>query len=334
MAETRLANAQIDLEVFNAYTVEPSIYRSRFYQSGAMVVNNQMSSMLAGNGESFSFPYWKDVAGTTGDVPVEGTDQTVNNLTSDKQIFRKQVRTKAWGSNDLVPVFSGSDPIDAVQGMVMNYWAQAFDQLAIKSIIGVLADNAANDSGDLINDISAETASAAYFSDDAVIDAQGLLGENGVVGVNDTRDFAAILVHPKTYSYMRKLDLIDYEPVSGQTRPLGTYMSMDVIVDRNAPLDTADYSSILLKPGALQYGISGSGYIPTELDRNPLDGFGVDQLITRRAFGIHPVGFKAVEAGFAGATPTDAELILAAAWDRAFNAENCPFVSVRHKLPS
>ncbi len=333
MAETRLANAQIDLEVFNAYSVEPSIYRSRFYNSGAMALNGQMGTMLAGNGESYSLPFWKDTAGTTGDIPQEGTDQTVNALTSAKQTFRKQVRTKAWGSNDLVPVYSGSDPVTVAQSLVMPYWAQAFDQLAIKSIIGVLADNAANYSGDLINDISAASGSAAYFSDNAVIDAQALLGENGVVGGTDTRDFAAILVHPATYAYMRKLDLIDFDPVSDQTRPMGTYMSMTVIVDRNAPLDTADYSSILFKPGALQFGLTSSGYLPTELNRKPLDGFGIDEIITRRAFAIHPVGFASVEAGVAGITPTDAELILAAHWDRVYLAENCPFVSVRHLLP-
>lgn len=333
MSETRLTNAQIDLEVFNAYSVEPSIYQSRFFNSGAMALNSQMSAMLAGNGESYTLPFWKDTAGTTGDVPQEGTDQTVNNLTSGKQTFRKQVRTKAWGSNDLVPVFSGSDPVAVAQTLVMPYWAQAFDQLAIKSIIGVLADNAAADSGDLINDISAESGTAAYFSDNAVIDAQSLLGENGVIG-DGNPDFAAILVHPKTYAYMRKLDLIDFDPISNQTRPMGTYMSMTVIVDRNAPLDTADYSSILLKPGALQFGLSSVGYLPTEMERDALDGFGIDKLITRRAFGIHPVGFASLEAGVAGITPTDAELILAAHWNRVFNAENCPFVSVRHLLPS
>jgi hypothetical protein len=330
MSETRLTNAQIDLDVFNAYSVEPSIYKSRFFNSGAMALNQQMSAMLAGNGESYSLPYWKDIAGSTGDVPIEGTDATVNALTSDKQTFRKQVRNKVWGSNDLVPVFSGSDPITAATNMVVPYWAQAFDQLAIKSLIGVIADNAATNSGDLINDVSGGTGSAAYFSDNAVIDAQAKLGENGVIGMGN--DFTAILVHPATYAYMRKLDLIDMDPISMQTRPMGSYMGMNVIVDRNAPLSSTVYSSILLKSGALQFGISSVGYLPTEFRRDALDGFGVDQLITRRAFAIHPVGFTAVEAEFAGVTPTDAELVLAAAWNRVFNAENCPIAVVKHKL--
>ena len=113
MAETRLTNAQIDLDVFNAYSVEPSIYRSRFYNSGAMVANSEMGTMLNGNGESYSLPFWKDTAGTTGDVAVEGTDATVNSLTSGKQTFRKQFRNKVWGANNLVSAFSGSNPMEA-----------------------------------------------------------------------------------------------------------------------------------------------------------------------------------------------------------------------------
>ena len=213
------------------------------------------------------------------------------------------------------------------------YWSNAFDQLSIKSIIGVLVDNAAADSGDLINDISAASGSAAYFSDNAVIDAQSLLGENGVIGSDDTTDFAAILVHDKTYAYMRQLDLIDFVPISEQKRPVPFYMGMTVIVDRNAPLSGSDYSSILFKPGALQFGLSSAGYLPTEMERDALDGFGIDKLITRRTFAIHPVGFASLESGVAGITPTDAELILAAHWNRVFLAENCPFVSVRHLLP-
>jgi len=331
MSETRLTNAQIDLDVFNAYSIEPSIYRSRFFNSGAMANNSQMSGMLAGNGESYSLPFWKDTAGSTGDVPIEGTDATVNEITSGKQTFRKQVRTKVWGSNDLVPVFAGSDPMAVATSLVMPYWANAFDQIAIKSLVGVIANNAAADGSDLINDVSGGTGAAAYFSDDAIIDAQALLGENGVIGDSGT-DFAAILVHPATYAYMRKLDLIDFDPVSLQTRPMGTYMGMAVIVDRSAPLSSTVYSSILLKPGALQFGVSSQGYIPTEMERDALDGFGIDRLITRRAFAIHPVGFSAVESGFAGITPTDAELILTGAWDRVYNAENSPIVVVKHKL--
>ena len=332
MAETRLTNAIVP-DVFTGYTVEPTIYRSRFYKSGVLAINAGISGLLSGGGETYNLPFWQDIAGTSGDVPVEGTDATVNNLAAKKQIFRKQARNKVWGSNDLVPVFSGSDPITAAGDMVMNYWSQAYDIIAAKSIYGVILDNVANDSGDLVNDVSGGTGSASYFSDDAVIDAQAKLGENGTVGRGDQTDFAAILVHPATYAYMRKQDLIDFIPVSGQARPVEMYMGMEVIVDRNATLVSTVYYSYIFKPGFLQYGTTTAGYIPTELERDALDGFGIDKLITRRVFAIHPVGFQFVETGVSGVTPTDAELAAAAQWDRVFNAENVGMVCLKHKLP-
>lgn len=332
MAETRLTNAQIDPEVFTDYTLEPSIYRSRFFNSGIIVRSAVLDNFLNGNGEVINLPFWKDTAGTTGDVPIEGTDATVNAVTSGSQKARKQVRNKAWGTNNLVTVFAGSNPLDGAISRVNNYWGQAYDQLAIKSFQGVLADNIANDSSSLVNNISGETGTAAYFSDQAVIDAQVKLGENGVVGAMDSSDFVAILVHPNVYGWMREQDLIDFTPVSDQKRPMARYMGMNVIVDRNAPLSAGVYDSFIFKAGAMAFGLGSQGYLPTELDRNILDGFGVDQLVTRRAFALHPLGTALQETNISGLTPTDAELAEAASWDRVVETENMPFVVVKHKI--
>lgn len=333
MAETRLTNAVIP-DVFTAYTVEPSIYRSRFFNSGVMQMDEGVSALLGGGGEIYNLPFWQDVAGTAGDIPSETVAATVNNLAALKQSFRKQVRLKAWGSNDLVAVYSGSDPIGQLQNMVTGYWGQAFDQVAVNTLRGVVADNIANDSGDLVNDISAAVGSAAYFSDAGVIDAQAKLGENGVVGAGDNNNggYAAILVHPATYAYMRKQDLIDQIAVSGQTRPLEFYMGMQVIVDRNAYLNSTVYDSYILKNGVLRMGQTTTGYLPTEVDRDPSTGFGIDKLYTRRTFAIHPIGTAWADTSVAGVSPTDGELYAATNWNRVFGAENMGIVVLRHKL--
>jgi len=333
MAETRLTNAIVP-DVFNGYTVEPSIYRSRFFASGAMANDPVVSGLLAGGGEIYNLPYWQDVAGTSGDIPAEASDATVNNLAAGKQTFRKQVRNKVWGSNDLVSVYAGSDPMDSLINMVTGYWAQAFDQIAINSLRGLVADNIANDSGDLVNDISGGAGAAAVFSDSAVIDAQAKLGENGVVGAQDNASgaFAAILVHPLTYALMRKNDLIDYVPISGQERPLEFYMGMSVIVDRNAYVNSTVYDSYILKNGVLRMGLTTNGYLPTETDRDPSQGFGIDKLYTRRTFAIHPMGMQWADTSVAGVSPTDAETYAATNWNRAYSAENMGIVVLRHKL--
>jgi len=333
MAETRLTNAIVP-DVFNGYTVEPSIYKSRFYASGALVEDPVVSGLLGGGGEIYNLPYWQDVAGTSGDIPSETVAATVNNMAAAKQAFRKQTRNKAWGSNDLVAVYAGSDPMQSLINMVTGYWAQAFDQIAINSLRGVVADNIANDSGDLVNDISGGAGAAAVFSDAAIIDAQAKLGENGTVGANDLNNgaFAAILVHPLTYAYMRKADLIDFVPVSGQERPLEFYMGMRVIVDRNAYVNSGTYDSYILKNGVLRMGMATNGYLPTETDRDPSTGFGIDKLYTRRTFAIHPIGTAWADTSVAGVSPTDAETVAATNWNRVYNAENMGLVVLRHKL--
>jgi hypothetical protein len=339
MAETRIADVIVP-EVFTEYTLEDSIYRSRLFNSGIMAVNPALTSLLNGGGTTFNLPFWQDVVGTTGDVPIEGTDQTVNAIGAEAQVARRQFRTKAWGSNDLAAVLAGSNPLNAAAERVNQFYAQAYDAIAIAQLNGVIADNVANDSGDLINDISGAAGAASNFTDDAVIDAQALLGENGVVGENAETDYVAILVEPKTYAYMRKLDLIDFVPISDQQRPLPFYMGMRVIVDRNLPVDPTgggagvpSYRAYIFKSGAIQWGVGSSEYLPTELDRNPLDGFGVDQLITRRAFAIHPVGFAWTETTVTGGvSPSDANLALAANWNRVFTKENSRFVALEYTL--
>jgi hypothetical protein len=334
MAETRLADVIVP-SVFTQYTLEPSIYKSRFFRSGVLSINQALSGLLSGGGTTFNLPYFKDIAGTSGDIPVEASAATVNAVTSDKQIARRQFRLKAWGANDISAVSAGVDPVSAISSMVEGYWAQAFDQVAFKTIAGVFADNIANDAGDLVNDISGGAGAAAVFSDSAVIDAQAKLGENGTVGRLDLNggDFTAIVVHPATFAKMRKDDLIDFMPTSEQDRPIATYMGMTVLVDRNAPTGAGVYDSYICKSGALQFGQSNAGYIPTELYRDPTAGFGIDSIYTRRVFAIHPNGAAWQENTVTGGiSPSDANLALAANWNRVFNAENIGVVMLRHKL--
>jgi hypothetical protein len=334
MAETRITNIIVP-EIFTAAALEPSIYKSRFFRSGIIQENPAISGLLAGGGTTFNLPFWQDTVGTSGDIPSETVATTVNNITEAKQIARRQLREKAWGANDLTAVFAGEDPMGAITAKVSEYWAQAYDIAAFKTITGVFADNIANDSGDLVNDISGGAGSAAVFSDAAVIDAQAKLGENGTVAAGDLNGggFGAIIVHPATYALMRKQDLIDFVAISGQERPVEMYMGMSVIVDRNAYVNSTIYDSIIVKRGALEFGQSNAGYLPTELYRNPGTGFGIDSLYTRRVFAIHPAGTAWTENTVTGSiSPSDANLALAANWNRVFAAENIKMVMLRHKL--
>ncbi|MCP3680736.1 MAG: hypothetical protein GY782_10980, partial [Gammaproteobacteria bacterium] len=229
MAETRIADVIVP-EIFTGYTFEPWFERSRYFRSGIVQANAGLNTLLDGGGELFNFPFWQPLGGDT-NVPSETVAETVNNITASKQVAFRQERVKAYGANALSAVLAGSEPLDRFANDVREFWTKAYDKNAIAITQGVYADNLANDAGDLIFD-----GSAATFNDDGVIEAQGKLGENGVVGRSDSEDFVGIAVHPVVYERMRKNDLLDFVPISGQTRPVPFYMSMEVIVDKNLPI--------------------------------------------------------------------------------------------------
>ena len=331
MAETRLANIIVP-SVFTDYTLEPSIYRSRLWKSGAIAIDGEVSMKLGGGGKTYNLPAWQDTVGTSGDIPSETVASTVNAITARDQVFLKQFREKVWGQNALSLSQAGSNALEGAVSRVNDYWAQAYEKIAIASMAGIVADDIANDSSSITNDISGGAGTASNFSDDAVIDTQGKLGENGTVGFDGIGDFVTIVMNPAVYQYARKLDLIDFVPISGQERPLAFYMGMQVIVTRNAPVDTGVYQTFLLKANAMKYGVTSEGYTPTEIDRDATKGFGIDNLYTRRVFAIHPVGYEWKSGSVAGVSPTDAELALAANWSKVYEAEAQGIACLVHKI--
>jgi len=330
MAETKITNVVVP-EVFTKYVLEPSIYRNRFLKSGVLAANNTIDSLLAGGGKTFNLPFWQDLDDTNSSVPSETVALTVGNITAEKQIAVRLQRNRAWGANAMSAILSGDDPMGAIESFVGGYWERDYNKTLVSICNGVFADNIANDSSDLVND-----SGLTVFSSDGVIDAQALLGENGVVGRGDSTEYVGIAVHPNTYAKMRKLDVIDFIPISGQTRPIPFYMGMEVIVDRRMPTSTnsngTEYTSYMYKAGALQFGQTSRGYEATSTDRDESKGMGIDKLYTRRVYTIHPTGFAFQSSSVAGESPTNTELEAAANWDRVFEKENIGIVAYIHGI--
>ena len=323
MAETRLTNI-ITPEVFTDYTMENWTERNRFFTSGAVINSPELARLLNGGGKNFNAPFWQSLSGDS-DIPVENSAQDVNNITASKIQIRRQMRTKAFGANALTSIESGSKALDVFAKDVVDYWNGQYNKAIISSAVGVLADNVANDSGDLINDQS-----TVAFDRDMIFDTMNLLGENGIIGRNDSTDFSMIIVHSKIYSSMQKMGLIDTTfTVATETAkaiPIYSFYGLEVIVDDKMTVDTGVYTSILVKNGAFQFGTSVAGFEPTSFERIEGKGFGIDEIYTRRVFGVAPVGFSWTDTTVAGTSPTFAEMELAVNWDRAYAKENSKMV--------
>ena len=132
---------------------------------------------------------------------------------------------------------------------------------------------------------------------------------------------------------LRKLDLIETVKASSELE-FDTYQGRRVIVDDSCPVVDGVYTTYLFGDGAIAYGEGNPvGHIATEIDRDKKKGSGVDYLINRSAFILHPRGIKWTNAVRANVeTPTRTELANAQNWERVYEPKQIRIVAFKHKL--
>lgn len=308
--------------------MEESLNRNPFFQSGILAHSPAIVQFLAGGGKTSNIPFWQDLTGASA-VPSETVADTVNELGTDKMVVIRQLRNKAWGANALSAALSGANPIQAIGERVAGFWAKDFQNNLIYNIRGLLADNVANDSSDLVLDIAADTAatvsSATKISATKTIEAIMKQGDR-------FSDIKAIAVHSVVYTTMLQNDLIDFMQDSKTNTQIPYYIGMRVIVDDGLPViavaDTFHYHSYLFKPGSIGWGENAGAIKPVEVARDASKGGGIDILYTRRQFACAPMGFSWVKADNSAISPADADLYAAASWDRVFDKKNTGVICI------
>lgn len=321
MATTRLSNAVVP-EVFSSYMSKDTIQTMAFYQTGVMRADADLASKLSGGGLTFKVPFWKDLDDTESDTGTDDPDDYAEAgiLTSGTDIARRQYRTRGWSSAQLVQEIAGSDPMKHIGSRVAAYWGRQFDDIAIASVRGVFADNAANDSGDMINDDANDDALPAAAAD--LFNAEGFMDTAQTMG-DAKQGLNLVVMHSVVSTRLDKLDLIDYRPDSTGKIWNPHYMGFRVHVSDRVTTVTGTnrvkYHTYLFGANAIGWAESPPAD-PVEVEKVPSAGrgAGVEKLWTRRQFAIHPYGVKWTDTTVASEFPTNAELRLAANWDRVY----------------
>lgn len=321
MSTVRLSDA-IEPTVFDSYTSVNTMQKSAFYQAGILRSDADLANKLAGGGRTFNVPFWKDLDDSEPDAASDDPNSHAvpSKLTSGTDIARRIIWTKGWSAAKLVAELAGSDPMRRISERVGAYWARRFDDAAIAVLRGVFADNIANDAGDMVEDISSDSAaaitSAERISAEAVMDAAQTMG--------DAKSALSLLViHSEVGVRLAKNDLIDFIPDSEGKRTIPTYLGFRVLESDKVPAiagtNRIRYWNFLLGTDALGWAESPVA-TPVEVEQDPSagDGMGVETLWTRRQFAMHPYGIKFTDTSVGGEFPTVAELRLAANYDRVY----------------
>lgn len=295
---------------------------NRFINSGVMVRSPMVDAQASTGGNIGELPFGAPL-GT--DEPNYSTDNpatlsTPKKVTSKKMKWRLASQNQSWSTMDLSRELALEDPAGWITTRIGQYWATVNEKRVIQSCLGILADNKANDSGDMVVNIATDAAGAVgaaeTISGNAVIDALGTMGDHdGAIGV--------IAVHSKVRDSLRKQNLIEFVRNSEGVIMFEQYLGKRLLVDDSLPAvagtNRITYTSILFGAGAF---VSGEGRImtPSEMLRKPDagNGGGEEIIYSRRADIIHPMGFSFESASVAGQSATHAELATAGNWNRVF----------------
>lgn len=323
MATVQIADIYDPL-VFDPAVQEKAIELNRFVQSGVMQRDTRIDDMASGPGQVGELPFFH---GLTNDEPDYSNDDpssssTPAKITSGKQVYASAHMHKSWSTMDLARELGLQDPAGAIINRIAKYWSVNTEKRLIKSLVGVLADNVANDSGDMVNDIFIEdgnnAGSANIVSAEAIIDAGATMGDHA-----DT--LSVIACHSAVYINMQKQQLISTIRDADNNIEFDAYLGKyRLVVDDSLPVRAGTtsgyvYTSILFSPGVVAYG-SGTPMKPSELEREASagNGGGQDILHSRTTEIVHPYGFAWDNSTIAGQSATYAELAAAAAWNRVF----------------
>ncbi|ARB11074.1 major head protein [Pseudomonas phage JG012] len=324
---TRIADVVVP-EIFSPYVQQMTQEKSRLIRSGAITLDAQLNSALAGGGLTFNEPSFKDLDNDAENVSTDdpSTDSTPNKIGTATEIQVRLSRNNSWSSMDLSGDLAGADPMQAIANRVSDYWARRQQAAFVATLNGVFADNAAAPTGTehVQNDMTHDVSGVAFvdgvtnFSAEAFIDATATMGDS-------MEDLTMVMVHSIVYARMLKNNLIDFvsDSVNGNAVRIPTFLGREVIVDDGVPRSSGVFNTWLFGRGALRGGM-GSPKVPTEVDRKPAagNGGGQDILFNRTEWIIHPVGHA-----YAGTPPnggpsnasTTNNLAHADSWKRVFS---------------
>lgn len=320
-------------ELFNPYVINRTMELSEFFKSGIVVNSPEFDRLASEAARTHNMPFFEDLQGES-EATLEDVKMTPSKIGSNKDVSTTILRQKMWGASNLSAALAGADPAKAIGDLVASYWARDMQKELIALLAGVFGSYTPDGGkettpmADHILDLTKQTkAEAKLISASAFIDACQLLGDA-------QSQLSGVAMHSATKSYLKKQNLIETQRDSTDVE-FDIYQGRRVTVDDGCPVtEDGVYTTYLFGNGAIAYG-NGSpvGHVATEFDRDKQTGGGIDYLINRKAFILHPRGIA-----YTGAvrkhveTPLRPELAMAENWKPVYESKQLRIVAIKHKI--
>lgn len=334
--------------VYGSYTSLNTTETNAFVRSGIIAVNPLLVGLAAQGSKTGTVPFWRDIDQSI--EPNYGNDDpsdraVPNKIGTGTMTYRKAWVNQSFGTMDLVAELAGVSPLQHIRSRFDNYWVGQQQRRMVATLVGILADNVANDGGDMLVDVSGNAVdvdpNAAFFTGDTFIDAAYTMGDQAA-------NIKAVAVHSMVAARWDKANELETVRASDGSIMLQSYKGRVVIIDDTMPVSGSGpnrvYTSVLFGIGAFGFGgVEGHAFafgegtpanaVWVERDEQAGNGAGSEVIGERRTWVLHPFGFEWVEGGAAMAefSPTNADLRLAAHWNRVVARKNVPIAFVKSK---
>jgi len=151
-------------KTFSEFTDEAQIELNRFITSGVLLTSPRIDAMASQGGNTGDLtgfkPLGTDEPNYSNDNP--GDTSTPKNTTKYTMTWRLASQNQSWSTMDIANELALKDPVDAITSKIGQYWATQNERRVIQSALGVLADNVANDSGDMVINIANDDAASDF----------------------------------------------------------------------------------------------------------------------------------------------------------------------------
>lgn len=286
---------------FNEWQTAPDPIKTALLDSGAVVMDADIASKIAGGSNLYTVPYYNVLPNTEPDNYDGKTDIKVEETSGDDLTGVVFGRAKGWTARDFIKDYHRTDPMTNIIGQVARYWDK-YHETTILAILGALfgctpADSAIKAGWALHStDISSSTstvAAANKLADTAMADAAVKACGDNAQGM-----FSLAFMHSTVANNLAKLNLLEYRKY---TDPYGIERQLPIadmngytVVTDDSLIDTsgnaAKYTTYLLGTGVIRCAEAPVGK-PVEADRDPAKNGGMDILYTRLRRTYHTNGF-------------------------------------------
>lgn len=311
---------------FYKYFVNAVAELSALVNSGVVSADAAITTIAqsAGfGGKTVNLPFWNDIM-TDDEVLSDSGNMEPQKINAGQDIGVIFRRGNLFKSSDLAADIAGDDPMKALATMLAKYWSRKQQKTIFSMLKGIFADNVANDSGDLVLDISQDVGDDSILARNTLLYAAQLLGDA-------KNNLSALAMNSQAETVLNDIGGTLFKSGGETPAQLASYNGRSIIVDDGVHYEAATGIADIYLFGAGAIALNDvPTKMPFEVGRDiPASA---DQLASRMSYIAHVRGFAWQSPAIAGASPTNAEIESAAAWDRVYGRKQVRVCKLRCKL--